>query len=547
MSTAFLTILNMSIAAGWLVLAVVLMRFVLKKAPKTITCLLWALVAVRLCLPFTLESALSLIPSAQTVPPSAVTNITPQLESGFESLDRFLEPTIAADPRASATPLQIFTEIAGWVWLIGIIGMLGYALISTLVLRRRIRESVPLRENIMQCDRIDTPFLLGLFAPRIYLPSSVTQEQMEHILAHEQAHIARRDHWWKPLGFLLLTLHWFNPLIWLGYVLLCRDIEWACDERVIDRMDSVQRQAYSETLLSCSLPRRVISACPIAFGEVGVKDRIKSVLHYRKPTFWLILVGVISVVLMAVFFLTSPEAGEESPDIPVTEVTWSDIRASQSASSAPSKPDKVPIDFIEVDAALDAAISREFKSWGTREHVKGKIFEHHGVIHVEKKGSNTVVYAIGAVAEYSELANDLQLNNSSFRFMGMTVNGAYQVIDNWHPLEGAIEASIRDMLSDTTVAASAVNYKDHKEEYLGILQQQAQDYYGVTGVTASDLAKLDAEQLYQNAPVHVTDDMDDDGVIEEYTYFGLSLSQKYLICTKQADGSYTLTLQDNRP
>ncbi len=547
MSTAFLTILNMSIAAGWLVLAVVLMRFVLKKAPKTIACLLWALVAVRLCLPFTLESPVSLIPSAQTVPPSAVTNITPHLESGFESVDRFLESTIAADPLASATPLQIFTEIAGWVWLIGIIGMLGYAMISTLVLRRRIRESVPLRENIMQCDRIDTPFLLGLFAPRIYLPSSVTQEQMEHILAHEQAHIARKDHWWKPLGFLLLALHWFNPLIWLGYVLLCRDIEWACDERVIDRMDGSQRQAYSETLLSCSMPRRVISACPIAFGEVGVKDRIKSVLHYKKPTFWLILVGVIAVILMAVFFLTSPEAGEELPDIPVTEVTWSDIRASQSASSTPTKPDKVPIEFIEVDAALDAAISREFKSWGTREHVKGTIFEHHGVICVDKKGANTVVYAIGAVAEYSELANDLQLNNSSFRFMGMTLNSAYQVIDNWHPLEGAIEESIRDMLSDTPVAASAVNYKDHKEEYLGILQQQAQSYYGVTGVTANDLAKLDAEQLYRNAPVHVTDDIDDDGVIEEYTYFGLSLSQKYLVCIKQADGSYTLTLQNNRP
>lgn len=266
MSTVFVTILNMSIAAGWLVLAVVLMRFILKKAPKSIACLLWAVVAIRLCLPFTIESAVSLIPSAQTVPPSAVTDMTPQLDSGIESLDELIDPVIAADPRTSATPLQIFIEIAAWIWLIGMIGMLVYALISTLLLRRRIRESVPLQENIMQCDRIDTPFLLGLFAPRIYLPSSVTGKQMEHIVAHEQAHIARRDHWWKPLGFLLLTVHWFNPLIWLGYVLLCRDIELACDERVIERMDGEQRQAYSETLLSCSLPRRMISACPIAFG-----------------------------------------------------------------------------------------------------------------------------------------------------------------------------------------------------------------------------------------------------------------------------------------
>lgn len=310
MESLFLQILNMSITATWIVLAVCVLRLILKKAPKWVNVALWGLVAFRLVCPFSFESVLSLLPSAQTVPTDITMTAEPVIHSGIPALNSTINPILsdsfAPNPGDSANPLQVVTFIAAVVWIAGMVGMLLYAAISFLRLHKKTKESIVLEGNVFVCDRIDTPFILGLFRPRIFLPSDMVENDVNHVLAHENAHLARRDHWWKPLGFLLLTVHWFNPVLWAGYVLLCRDIELACDEKVIRNMDVQNKKDYSSALINCSVSRKSIAACPLAFGEVGVKNRIKTVLHYKKPTLWILIAAVLVSCIAAVCLLTNP-------------------------------------------------------------------------------------------------------------------------------------------------------------------------------------------------------------------------------------------------
>ena len=312
MAAVFLKLLNLSISASWLVLAVLVLRLISKRSPKWMNVLLWGIVALRLVLPFSIESALSLIPSAETVSPAAVQFApAPTITSGVSVIDNAVNPSLsehfAAVPTASVNPLYVWTEIAGWVWLIGLGAMLLYALVSYLRLRRRVSVSLPVQDHIYLCDAISSPFILGIVKPRIYLPSGLDEVQRQNVLAHEQAHLARRDHWWKPLGFALLAVYWFNPVLWLAYTLLCRDIELACDERVIRTMDESAVKTYSTVLLACSMPRKAVITCPLAFGEVGVKERVRNALHYKKPAFWVVAASVAVCVVVAVCFLTDPE------------------------------------------------------------------------------------------------------------------------------------------------------------------------------------------------------------------------------------------------
>jgi len=323
MSALFLKLLNMSINAGWLVLAVVVIRMLTRKAPKYLHCVLWALVALRLVMPFSLPSPTSVLPTAEPVPPAvvyraerAVPAPTLQTVPTVPNAPATVTPAPQTEPEmpATATPAPASPlDIAAVVWLSGCGLMALYALASYLRLRYRVRAALLLRERVWLCDEIDTPFILGIVRPRIYLPSAMDGDSMAHVCAHEEAHLKRLDHLWKPLGFLLLAVHWFNPLVWLAYILLCRDIELACDERVIRSMDAEAIRAYSRTLLACSAPRRLVSACPLAFGETGAKARIKAVLNYKKPAFWIILVAVVACVAAAVCFLTDPK--QDEPDL----------------------------------------------------------------------------------------------------------------------------------------------------------------------------------------------------------------------------------------
>ena len=319
MAAVFLEVLNRSIAAGWLVLAVVLLRPLLRRAPKDLRCLLWGLVALRLLLPARLQSVLSLIPSAQTLRPEMLLSEAPAIQSGFSAVDQAVNPvfteSFAPTVGASVNPLQVWTFVGALLWLAGLGLMLLYALVSALRLRRRVAESVPLRDNIRLSDRIASPFVLGLLRPRIYLPFGLDEETMALVLAHEQGHIARHDHWFKPFGFLLLALCWFHPLAWLAYTLFCRDIELACDEHVLRSLGTEVKKAYSSALLACSASGPSPAACPLAFGEGDVKTRIRSVLSYKKPTRLVLLMAVFAAAALCVCFLTDPvEAAETAAE-----------------------------------------------------------------------------------------------------------------------------------------------------------------------------------------------------------------------------------------
>ena len=368
MSGIFLKLLNLSISASWLVLTVLALRMVLRRAPKWVNVLLWGMVALRLVLPFSIESALSLIPSAETVSPEVVRfDPAPTITSGVTIIDNAVNPSLsesfAAAPLASVNPLYVWTYLAGWVWLIGLTAMLLYALVSYLRLRRRVSASIPLRENIYVCDEVPSPFILGIVHPCIYLPSALDEAQRGSVLSHERAHLARRDHWWKPLGFALLAVYWFNPLLWLAYTLLCRDIELACDERVLRGMDAGQIKDYSSALLACSVPRRMLAACPLAFGEVGVGARVKNALRYKKPAFWVVAASVIVCIVVAVCFLTNPRTDTDAAGLVGfhrEQVTYADVTDENGA-----QPSNVQLTAEETDAVYALLDTLQYKRLGT--------------------------------------------------------------------------------------------------------------------------------------------------------------------------------------
>lgn len=367
MAAVFLKLLNLSISASWLVLAVLVLRLVSKRSPKWMNVLLWGMVALRLMLPFSIESALSLIPSAETLSPEVVRfDPAPTITSGVEFIDNAVNPSLsesfAAAPLASVNPLYVWTYLAGWVWLIGLGAMLLYALVSYLRLRRRVSVSLCVRENIYLCDAISSPFILGVVKPRIYLPSGLDEVQRQNVLSHERAHLARRDHWWKPLGFALLAVYWFNPVLWLAYALLCRDIELACDERVIRTMDESAVKTYSTVLLACSMPRKAVITCPLAFGEVGVKERVRNALRYKKPAFWVVAASVAVCVVVAVCFLTNPPTDTDAAGLVGfhrEQVTYADVTDESGA-----QPSNVQLTAEETDAVYALLDALQYKRLG---------------------------------------------------------------------------------------------------------------------------------------------------------------------------------------
>lgn len=312
----FVPLVNTSISASWLILAIIVIRLVFKKMPKAVNCVLWGLVAIRLICPFSIESPLSMIPSAEIIPEEVLYMEGAQLHepvefNGIEAPT--IQETVGEVTGTTVSQVQNFDVVGTLIWGAGMAAMLLYALISYLRLRHRVVVSINERDNIWLCDQIDSPFILGMFRPRIYMPSGMAEKQAAYVIAHEQAHLQRHDHWWKPIGFLLLSVYWFNPLIWVAYILLSRDIELACDEKVIRSMETPDKQAYSEALLVCSVNRRMIAVCPLAFGEVGVKARVKSVLNYKKPAFWVLVGSVVICAVVAVCFLTDPAEEKVEP------------------------------------------------------------------------------------------------------------------------------------------------------------------------------------------------------------------------------------------
>lgn len=310
MSNIFVAILNNALVASWIILAVIVLRLLIKKMPKWVSCLMWGLVAVKLVIPFSIESIFSLVPSAKPIPLDIEYAPIPQIDSGIPTVNTIVNPMLennfAAVEVASVNPMQVVMGIASYIWIVGFASLAIYALVSFVMLKSKIKETERVDERVYICRSIESPFILGIINPRIYLPDSMEEDAYACVLEHEKAHIKRGDFIWKPLGFLILAVYWFNPLCWVAYVMLCKDIEYACDERVTKDKDKAWKATYCQALLDLSIQRKLISACPVAFGEVSVKDRVKSVLNYKKPAFWIIIASIIICIIVGICFLTNP-------------------------------------------------------------------------------------------------------------------------------------------------------------------------------------------------------------------------------------------------
>ena len=438
MTEFFVSVVNRSISAGWVVLAVLLLRLLLKRAPKWIAVLLWGIVAVRLICPFNVESALSLIPSAQTIDPEVALH-EPAIDSGVPAIDDIVNPviggaTVSFQPEKELNFFQFVMPYLAGLWLVGIAALLIYTVVSYARLKKKIGTAVLLRDNALQSENVVSPFVLGLVKPKIYLPFHVSEQDESLVIAHEQAHIRRKDHWWKPLGFLLLTVHWFNPLMWLGYVLLCRDIELACDEKVIKELNTEQKADYSQALLTCSVNRRMIAACPLAFGEVGVKNRVKSVLTYQKPAFGIMMIAIIASAAAAVCFLTDP--------INATDAVLNKLVNREDYEVVEQEQKKITL-AIPLSALPDSIYSE-----------KGAAFENNEI--VAYQDAATSIYL--KEARFSNEGNDNLYFCFDFAFDLPKKQGVllypYEITD--HGLSGSVRTADRILTADNGDFSAAV-------------------------------------------------------------------------------------------
>jgi len=504
MGAIFIKVLNMSLTAGWIVLAVLLVRLLFKKkAPKVLFPILWAMVAVRLVCPVTFETGFSLIRNAEPLeqsdipedlfiketihtpsesaplpegvepvelpeelPPGVEVVIidAPEIGEGFtnvfDGLGETENPgpdaigsadysgsqgaTGKADSTIKETPFSVtYTEhgedgtefimkrtdlsaVFAMIWLFGIVSMLLYTAISYLRIYRQVRESAPLSENVRVCDRIDSPFILGIVRPKIYLPSDIDTADRVFVLAHERAHLKRLDHVWKPLGFLLLSVYWFHPLLWVAYILLCKDIEYACDEKVIKELGAEQKKNYSTALINCSVSRKMISACPLAFGETGVKGRVKSVLHYKKPTFWIIIASVVICAVLAVCFLTNPKTKGNQ------EVTADDVDTDYPIVSSAVLDIEIPID----EAHFTSSLFREYLS-------KEIDIDKNGYLSGEERVDVRYLYLEAPVKTYPVQSSGFGVLDGFEYFPNLRylcTNSAEQIIFTDHPSIHYVEA-----------------------------------------------------------------------------------------------------------
>lgn len=452
MENLFLDVLNLSITAGWLIAAVLLVRLVIRKrAPKWICCLLWGMVGLRLVLPFSLESALSLVPSRETVIPESVYGevalpVTPPenhepvvpptvpddnvpddnvpdmpvintypeeyIHSGIGIIDNKVNPIIQSTATVTENGketniLQTVTKIGSIVWVCGMAALAAYAVINYLLLKKRISFSVPEGKDIRKSEAVGSPFILGFFRPRIYLPFGLSAETEAHVIAHERAHLKRKDHWIKPIGYAVLTLHWFNPLVWAAYILLCRDIEYACDEKVVKNMSAEARKAYAEALLECGVSRSMIAACPVAFGEIGVKKRVKNALNYKKPLFWVMILAVVICAAVAVLFLTSPAAKDNETSENVSE----EISEEVSETSKDEITKIIPPAFGDTDPL-------DFNLWYGTEDVIAKHITLDERIEAIKKSESKAAFCIVELTElnFVEDENDYSKSYVDLKF-----------------------------------------------------------------------------------------------------------------------------------
>ena len=415
MSQVWIKVVNLSIQASWLVLVIILFRLAAAKAPKWSRILLWGLVGIRLVCPVTLESMLSLVPSAETISPDIMTQTDPSVEIGIPAVNNTVNPLInysfSPNPGDSANPLQILIPLLSAIWLTGIGLLIIYTIVSYTRLRYRLATAVHLRDNIWQSEWVTSPFVFGLVHPKIYLPFTLDEQTQQAVIAHEQAHLQRKDHWWKPLGFVILSVYWFNPLLWIGYLLFCRDIELACDEKAIREMDASQRADYSQALLDCTAHRHKVSVCPLAFGEVGIRQRVKAVLRYKKPTTWMVA-GVLAIccIIAAAFLTSRPVDAAQQTSESFTEQLYSSITL-QDNEILFTIPSELP-----KDAEFDLHIA------GRAEYEDGFSQSLHFLEEQQGQWQANQTYKIPYDSSYTDLTLDLFFEYSDGKTQNETID-----------------------------------------------------------------------------------------------------------------------------
>lgn len=474
MQELFLELTKLSLIGSLFAVVVILLRFVFRKAPKWVFCLLWGMVALRLICPFSIESNLSLIPDNL-----ANGQIVSNVENTYIGQVEILGVYDNATPEINRQPIGSFAAeegtlqpaktigntvfpVLGGIWLAGMILMFVYTAASYLTLYKKMEEATHLQDNIWQCEQVGSPFVLGFVKPRIYLPYAISDADMANVIAHEQAHIHRKDHWWKPIGFLVLSVHWFNPILWLAYILLCRDIEVACDEKVVKHMGKDEARAYSTALLNYSIQRRRIAACPLAFGEVGVKERVKSVMNYKKPTLWIIIAAVVTCAVVAVCFLTNPNT-----DIDEKLSVFIDCQIA---------------DHFQTEQSEENACCVNWKILGT-----------------EKRGSVTSVYMWVLYDEYSKIDRGIKQVTSIHTPTLITVKreaGEYKLIEYWEPKAGGLrEPSIREKFPEY-LQDEALDRQRYFQTQLDENEKMALEYFGYNVVSNENTTGQDLTESF---------------------------------------------------
>ncbi len=452
----FLEIVNISITVSWIVLAVFLLRLIFRKAPKWLNCVLWGIVALRLIFPFSIESMFSLIPSAQTFEPNLPYLNEFEINSGIEVLDNAVN-TQYADFVPMAERTVDVTIIVACVWLAGLEIMLLYALASWMKLKSKLKTATKKEGNIYHSEFVQSPFVLGIIKPKIYIPYKTNESDLPLVIAHEKAHIKRLDHFIKPLGFVLLSIYWFNPLLWVAYILLCRDIEAACDEKVVKELTDEQRKEYSLALLNASISRKSIAACPLAFGETGVKERIKGVMNYKKPAFWVVIIAVVVCIIAAVCFLTNPTDTRKidySPDI------------------SPELDRNITVQIINRNQGhyLDGMVSCEAH----------KILATETTSEHDENGIAITVYLVSVYNEYSvEDGKLIEMGgNSTPLALSFVVDSedSYALYEYWEPGMGS--AYIKDLQAKFPPAViSDIANHSYSQELIADCEAQAIEYF----------------------------------------------------------------------
>ena len=515
MERIFIQLVNMSLVAGWLILAVLLIRGIFNKLPKAFRCVLWGLVALRLICPWSIESDMSIIPKAEII---ADDDTKISILSGDKELDNNSADvlhneeldndiivnnsyegnkvdiavkennsvendnsniintnsvsvhTTQSNGKESAFSISIGT--LSKVWILGMVIMAVYYMVSYVILKRKVRVSIRYEKNIHLCDNISSAFILGLVCPKIYVPSHLSKVELANVIKHERAHLSRYDNWWKPLGFLLLSVYWFNPLIWIAYIMFCKDIELACDEKVVKTMDVAEVKEYSNTLLECSISRKLIMAAPLAFGEVAVKSRIKSVINYKKPTFWVIILSIAISVVIAIGFMTNPATKDKN------NLSNEVGENSETDTTDTTEPNDTIIK-LGLEEIISEAIQR--KNIGIAHYGNCELFDSYRIVDVEEKDGKDIYYlqvvCRGYVCEDGLVNPVSAVVTSAVVTVKFDKDGSYVLEEYWEPRDGSyLVNDIRDKCPDSIEDEMIHNYLNIDElEYA--CDRKATKYY----------------------------------------------------------------------